>query len=197
MRNALKAKRDPVAFATATLDLHLLRRLAAARYRDLYYDDESRFTLVSNVPRAWQAPGHPVALPATRGPGVNVAGFLRHDGTDLHAYTTEQSICSRDVISFFEDFCQQLTQPTVVVLDNAATHRSAAFQARIPEWEAAGLTLFFLPAYSPELNRIELLWRCCKHQWLPFAAYQSLKNLQHYLRKTLHEVGTKCKINFA
>lgn len=84
-----------------------------------------------------------------------------------------------------------------MVLDNAPTHRSAAFQARISEWEAAGLTLFLLPAYSPELNRIEILWRCCKHQWLPFAAYQSLKNLQYYLRKILNQVGRKCKINFA
>ena len=192
-----------MAFATASFDLHLLRRLATARYLDRSYYDESRVTLVSNVPRAWQAPGHLVALvalvalPATRGPGVNVAGFLRHDGTDLQAYTTEQSLNSLDVISFFDDVCQHLTQPTVVVLDNASTHRSAAFQARIPEWEANGLTLFFLPPYSPELNRIEILWRCCKHQWLPFAAYQSLKNLHHYLRKTLNEVGTKWKINFA
>lgn len=193
----MKAKRDPLAFATATLDLHLLRRLAEARYLDLYYSDESRFSLVSHVPRAWQEPGHPVALPATRGPGVNVAGFMRYDGAELQAYATEQSIQSIDVSSFFDDFCQHLTQPTVVVLDNASTHRSAAFQARIPAWEAAGLTLFFLPAYSLELNRIEILWRCCKHHWLPFAAYQSLKHLQHYLRKILNEVGTKCKINFA
>ena len=35
IRNALKAKRDPLAFATATLELHLLRRLADAHYLDL------------------------------------------------------------------------------------------------------------------------------------------------------------------
>ena len=193
----MKAKRDPLAFATATLELHLLRRLADAHYLDLYYFDESRFTLVSNVPRAWQAPGEPVALTATRGPGVNVAGFLRYDGTDLHAYTSEQSLNSDDVIRFFDDFCQHCTEPTVVVLDNASTHRSAAFRARIADWEAAGLTLFFLPAYSPELNRIEIMWRCCKHQWLPLDAYRNIKSLQCHLRKTLNQVGSKWKINFA
>ena len=193
----MKAKRDPLAFATATFELHLLRRLADAHYLDLYYFDESRFTLVSNVPRAWQAPGEPVALTATRGPGVNVAGFLRYDGTDLHAYTSEQSMNSEDVISFFDDFCQHCTEPTVVVLDNASTHRSAAFRARIADWEAAGLTLFFLPAYSPELNRIEIMWRCFKHQWLHLAAYHNIKSLQCHLRKTLNQVGSKWKINFA
>ena len=59
--------------------------LARTNYRNLYYYDESRFCLVSNVPRAWQAPAEPIALPATRGPGINVAGFLRHDGADFHA----------------------------------------------------------------------------------------------------------------
>jgi transposase len=177
--------------------LHLLRQLAESQYRHLFYYDESRFTLVSNVPRAWQAPGPTRALPTTRGPGVNVAGFLRHDGTELHAYASTQSVNAADVITFFEDFCQHLTQPTIVVLDNASTHRAAAFQARIPDWETQGLTLYFLPPYSPELNRIELLWRCCKHQWLPFKAYRSIQALTHHLRETLKQVGTKWKIKFA
>lgn len=174
-----------------------LLHLAQTNYRHLYYYDESRFCLVSNVPRAWQAPGEPIALPATRGPGLNVAGFLRHDGTDFHAYATTQSLNSQDVILFFNDFCQQLPQPTVVVLDNASTHRSAAFKAQIPVWESQGLTLFYLPPYSPELNRIEILWRCCKHQWLNPKAYRSFDDLTHELRSTLNKVGTECKIEFA
>lgn len=30
------------------------------------------------------------------------------------------------------------------------------------------LTLYFLPPYSPELNRIEILWRKIKYEWLDF-----------------------------
>ncbi len=104
---------------------------------------------------------------------------------------------SADVITFFDDFCQHLTQPTIVVLDNASTHRAPAFQARIPDWEAQGLTLFFLPPYSPELNRIEIRWRCCKHQWLPCKAYRSIQALTYHLRETLKQVGNKWKIKFA
>lgn len=176
-----------------------LLHLAESQYRDLYYYDESRFCLVSNVPRAWQAPGkaQAIALPATRGPGINVAGFLRHDGTDFHAYSTTESLDSQDVILFFNDFCQQLTQPTVVVLDNASTHRSAAFKAQIPFWESQGLTLFYLPPYSPELNRIEILWRCAKHQWLHPRAYRSFIDLANELRIMLNKIGGECKIEFA
>ena len=174
-----------------------MRDLAQRHYRDVYYYDESRFSLVSNVPRAWQGPGEPIALEATRGPGINVAGFLRHDGTDFHAYATTESLKSVDIILFFHDFCQNLTQPTIVVLDNASTHTSAAFKAQLPVWEEQGMTLFYLPPYSPELNRIEIMWRCCKHQWLPLAAYHNIKSLQCHLRKTLNQVGSKWKINFA
>lgn len=124
MRNSLQDKRDPLRFATATLALLLLRKLADAHYRQLYYYDESRFPLVSNVPRAWQAPGPTHTLPTTRGPGVNVAGFLRHDGTELHAYSTPHRLTSADVIPFFDDFCQQLSQPTVVVLDYSTPLKS-------------------------------------------------------------------------
>lgn len=196
MRNSLKSKRNPEAFALASTQLAQLRGLAEQGYLDLFYYDESRFSLVSNVPRAWQAPHAPIALPATRGPGINVAGFLRHDGTSFGAYTTTQSIKSVDITLFFNDFCQQLTQPTVVVLDNASCHRSAEVSAYLAEWEEQGLRLFFLPPYSPELNRIEVLWRCCKHQWLSFAAYTCFDRLQDELRKTLNKVGNECKINF-
>ena len=174
-----------------------MRDLAHTNYRDVYYYDESRFSLVSNVPRAWQGPGEPIALEATRGPGLNVAGFLRHDGTDLHTYSTTESLKSVNIILFFNDFAQQLTQPTVVVLDNASTHTSAAFKAQIPVWEEQGLTLFYLPPYSPERNRIEILWRCCKHQWLPPKAYQNFAALKHELRTLLNTVGYECKIEFA
>ena len=174
-----------------------MRDLAQRHYRDVYYYDESRFSLVSNVPRAWQGPGEPIALEATRGPGINVAGFLRHDGTDFHAYATTESLKSVDIILFFHDFCQNLTQPTIVVLDNASTHTSAAFKAQIPVWVEQGMTLFYLPPYSPELNRIEILGRGCKHQWLPPKAYRNFAALKHELRILFNKVGYECKIEFA
>ena len=36
-----------------------------------------------------------------------------------------------------------------------------------------GLTLLFLPPYSPELNRIEKLWHKMKYEWMAFKARNS------------------------
>src|SRR3989475_9299105 len=64
--------------------------------------------------------------------------------------------------------------PTVVVMDNASIHTSEAFQEAIPKWEKKGLSIFYLPEYSPELNLIEILWRFMKYEWIEFWAYKYL-----------------------
>ncbi|MDD5275924.1 MAG: transposase [Methylovulum sp.] len=35
-------------------------------------------------------------------------------------------------------------------------------------WTWNFLPIYFLPPYSPELSRIEILWRKIKYEWLPF-----------------------------
>ena len=56
-------------------------------------------------------------------------------------------------------------------------------------WAARGLTLLFLPPYSPKLNRIKILWRFCKHYWLIPGAYQTPQTLLHQSSKLLQAIG--------
>ncbi|WP_051040375.1 MULTISPECIES: transposase [Methylomicrobium] len=37
--------------------------------------------------------------------------------------------------------------------------------------EEKGIRFYFLPPYSPELNRIKPLWRKMKYEWLKFKLY--------------------------
>lgn len=53
---------------------------------------------------------------------------------------------------------QQTGQLTVIVLDNASVHRSKLSQQQQQGWQQQGLLLFFLPPYSPQMNRIEDEW---------------------------------------
>ena len=57
-------------------------------------------------------------------------------------------------------------------------------------WAAAGLRLLFLPPYSPELNRIEIRWRFCKHYWLTPDAYQTPQTLLQQVTELLQAIGT-------
>jgi transposase len=56
------------------------------------------------------------------------------------------------------DLLQQTGQITVMMLDNASVHKSHLVRSRIDDWQQQGLYLFFLPPYSPQLNRIEDEW---------------------------------------
>ena len=114
----------------------------------------------------------------------------------LNYYTTVGSMKSIDLIDCIDDFCQTIIKKTIIVLDNAPIHRSKAFNAKIRQWKELDLYIFFLPAYSPELNKIEILWRFIKYKWLPLDAFLNLNNLKERLIEVLALVGQKYVINF-
>jgi len=74
--------------------------------------------------------------------------------------------------AFLEHLAAQLSaadEPVVVVLDNVGYHKSRALRAAWQRY-ADRLQPFFLPAYAPQLNLIERLWRYLKaklanHRW--------------------------------
>ena len=67
-------------------------------------------------------------------------------------------------------FCKKTTK-LFLVMDNASIHTANKLQNKIEEWESLGLTIFFLPTYSPELNLIEIVWRRIKYKWLQSRDY--------------------------
>jgi hypothetical protein len=58
----------------------------------------------------------------------------------------------------------QRERPLVIVLDNYSVHVSARVKAERPLLEAANIRLFYLPAYAPELSRIEPIWQDVKYR---------------------------------
>ena len=56
-----------------------------------------------------------------------------------------------------------LSGPITIVLDNARYQRNAVVQALAKE---LGMTLLYLPSYSPNLNLIERLWKFLRKEAL-------------------------------
>jgi len=199
MRRSLKRQRDPVAFAACQQQLAALHRAEQRGELAVYYADEVRFSRQAPVPYAWQVRGlPPVGLPAERGAGGghSVLGFWRPadpQQTGRQAFSgvlSPTAFTAELFVLAVTEWVSTCTGPTVLVLDNASIHRAHWVRAHHAQWAAQGLTLFFLPPYSPELNRLEILWRFCKHYWLPPAAYESPTSLLLAVADLLRNIGS-------
>lgn len=127
---------------------------------------------------------------------MNVLGFLDINNSKLFSYTTYDRVDSDVVISIFDQFVEQIKQNTIVVLDNASIHRSKKFKAKLDDWKQKGLTIFYLPPYSPQLNPIEILWKFMKYYWIEFDAYESIGKMRDYVEKVLDGYGDLYEISF-
>lgn len=161
----------------------------------LYFGDESGFCLTPCVPYGWIKKGQQACILSQRSARVNVFGLL---GTDNHllCYQKSGSLNAHFIIQCVDAFCLSITQPTVIVLDNASLHTCQVLEAKKQEWEQKGLYIFFLPKYSPHLNRIERLWKQVKYHWLKGEDYLSLDALRQALENIFSGFGTYFKLDF-
>lgn len=118
-------------------------------------------------------------------------GFLNTKENELKSYMGTDNVNSDLLIAIFDDFSSQIERPTVVILDNAPTHTSEKFQDSIDGWKKKGLSLYFLPPYSPILNKIEILWRFIKYYWFELESYLSFDNLWKYIENVLSKYNNK------
>ncbi len=72
VRKSLKSLRDPIAFAQCKRELEALQKQEDQGKIDLYYFDESGFTLDPYIPYAGQAPGITLEIPARKCGRINV-----------------------------------------------------------------------------------------------------------------------------
>ena len=124
----MRAQRDAALFAAAQDQLRTLHQAQQRGELAVVYVGECRFSRQAPVPYAWQRRGQPpVCLPAVRGRGGHsILGFWQAPapGQPLHAYARERSLTADLFAMAVNDFCQQITGTTVLVLDNASIHKA-------------------------------------------------------------------------
>jgi len=177
--------------------IQMIKEWADKGLCELYFYDESGFSLNSNIPYRWSPIGEPLKIPANRfSKRISVLGFLNTKTKNLFHTMTTDKVDSQVVIDFFDNFAKQITKTTIGVLDNASIHTSKKFKAKIDEWEKQGLYLLYLPPYSPELNPIEMLWREMKYTWMDLNVLNSFDDFYKHIQNMLDFFGSKYDINF-
>jgi hypothetical protein len=146
-----------------------LREQAAAGERELAYLDESGFAPTLPTGHTWAKRG---VRPLVRheydaGRRVHAVGALavRAGAKRLVVHTRTARLDAAAVLDFIWRDLAGLPAPPAappagyarpvpltVVLDNYAVHHSRVLRDARPALERAGVTFFYLPPYSPELN---------------------------------------------
>jgi putative transposase len=172
-----------------------LKGEAKANLIELYYMDEAGFAPTLPMGYTWAREGVRAIVPyeAPEGRRVNVIGALAPLGEHPRlAYASRTtSFKGDDVLEFiWHDIGQMTTpvgvvppgykrsKPCAVVLDNYAPHHGVQIKEQLSALEAAGIWLFYLPPYSPELNLIEPMWRHVKHEDMPIRSYTTAVELE-------------------
>jgi transposase len=195
MRRDVGGEPDPIEYKEKSAQLTEFQRLEDEGKINLYYLDETGFCLIPSVPYGWQDIGEYLTIPSRRSSRLNVLGIMNRNH-HIETYVSSQSINSDVIIACIDAFFPQVDKPTVIVVDQSSIHTSDMILDKIEEWSERGITIFQLPAYSPELNLIEILWRFIKYQWIEIDAYKNWQTFVASLENILREFGKKYVINF-
>lgn len=167
---------------------------------NLYFLDECGFSPTQPVGYSWTQVGSrrnvPYEAPQRRRVNALVAYCPTGRRRGLRFRRWARTITARDTLDFLLSLADPRGVPTWVVLDNGNIHHCLLVRRALPRLRRLGVHLFYLPAYSPELNDVEAVFGVIKSQELPERSYRTLEALlaavQRALRRYHHRLRRRC-----
>ena len=201
IRKIPSLKKEDAAFEFFKQELEHLKTMENNGEIALFFYDEMGLSLEPCVSYGWQPIGKTKGVPCEKSANITTMGFYNRQNT-FFGFQLAGTTNSALIIQCFDAFADEINQVKnpkkhIVIVDNAPTHTSDTFLAKIKEWKLKNLFVQFIPAYCPELNYIEMLWKQIKYYWLSVEAYKNLETLQLKLDEILSQIGEKYCITFA
>lgn len=163
---------------------------AKAGRRAVFFVDAAHFVLAPFLGYLWSVTRMFIRAPAGR-QRFNVLGALNAITHELISVTNDTYITSVEVCELLRKLAAlPLAMPVTLFLDNARYQKCALVIETAAKLQ---IELCFLPAYSPNLNLIERLWRFVKKQCLYSVYYPSFEPFKAAITDCLNHTHSKHK----
>ena len=193
-RSSLKKKRDEDKFKAKQIEIGQLREQAKRGERVLAYCDEAGFSCIHPNRSAWTPVGKQHLIPAIRGKRLNVLAAMLSTG-ELFSVNYKEPTTAVIFMDFVNKLTEHVGEKLTIIIDNASIHKAKAMEPMVESLKKSGVDFFYLPEYSPELNRIETLWHMMKYVWMEVKC-RDHKTLKADIEEILNNFGTKYKLAF-
>jgi transposase len=170
-------------------------RQAKQRKALLLFGDEASFAQWGSLSYTWAPKGQQPEVPTSgKRKAYKVFGLIDYFSGQFLYKAHAGRFNSESYKAFLLDVLSQTTQHVIVIQDGARYHTSKAMQVFF-ETHAARLTIEQLPAYSPDFNPIEHLWKKVKKEATHLKHFPEFTDLQHEVdRALLHFAQTPREI---
>jgi transposase len=170
-------------------------RQAKQRKALLLFGDEASFAQWGSLSYTWALRGQQPEVPTSgKRKAYKVFGLIDYFSGRFFYKAHAGRFNSESYAAFLLDVLSQTPQPVVVIQDGARYHTSKAMQTFF-ETHADRLTIEQLPAYSPDFNPIEHLWKKVKKEATHLKHFPEFTDLQQEVdRALLHFAQTPREI---
>jgi len=173
------------------------KRLRQARRKKalLLFGDEASFAQWGSLSYTWAPRGQQPEVPTSgKRKAYKVFGLIDYFSGQFFYKAHAGRFNSESYAEFLLDVMSQTTQHLVVIQDGARYHTSQAMKAFF-ERHTDRLTIEQLPAYSPDFNPIEHLWKKVKKEATHLKHFPEFTDLQQEVdRALLHFAQTPSEI---
>lgn len=180
-------EQDP-AFVEAWLkqEFPKIRALAKRERAEIFFGDEAGVRSDFHAGTTWALRGETPVVPATgQRFGLNLVSAISPRG-ELRFMTVEGKMDAGKFIGFLRRLLHNTRGRVFLIVDRHPAHRAKKVRNYVESTDGK-LRLFFLPAYSPELNPDELVWNHLKNHGIGKQLVVSRDHLRelvlHHLRR--------------
>lgn len=186
---SVPGKADPqLQFEFLRNELEPRLREAAQGKRKVFFVDAAHFVLGCFLGMIWSF-SRLLVKGASGRQRYSVLGAVDSHSKEIVTVRTSDSVNATTVCQLLEALRTEHPQIALtIVLDNARYQHCAAVETRAGE---LGVELLFLPAYSPNLNLIERLWKLTKAKCLRNRYYPSFAQFKSAIDSFLNSLNTR------